>query len=93
LAAAFAVAPSLREILAQPVNPRSPTSLAMLPAALMTDAPAEITLYLRRLRDGDHAAAATMMPLVYDQLRAIAARVLRRFARAFLQQKLRRDDA
>lgn len=49
----------------------------MLPAALMTDAPAEITLYLRRLRDGDHAAAASMMPLVYDQLRAIAARVLR----------------
>lgn len=43
----------------------------------MTDAPAEITMYLRRLRDGDDAAAASMMPLVYDQLRAIAARVLR----------------
>lgn len=34
-------------------------------------------MFLRRLRDGDGSAAADMMPLVYDQLRDIAARVLR----------------
>lgn len=43
----------------------------------MADGPAEITLFLRRLRDGDGAAAAGMMPLVYEQLRAIAGRLLR----------------
>lgn len=43
----------------------------------MSSAPAEITVYLRRLRDGDRAAAADMMPLVYEQLRAIAGRLLR----------------
>jgi RNA polymerase sigma factor (TIGR02999 family) len=36
----------------------------------------EITLHLRRLRGGDASAAAAMMPLVYDQLRAIAGRLL-----------------
>lgn len=43
----------------------------------MPDDPAEITLLLRRLREGDGAAAAGMMPLVYEQLRGIAARLLR----------------
>lgn len=46
-------------------------------APAMPDDPAQITLLLRRLREGDDAAAAGMMPLVYEQLRAIAGRLLR----------------
>jgi len=45
--------------------------------AAMSSAAAEITMFLRRMRDGDGAAAAGMMPLVYDQLRGIAGRLLR----------------
>lgn len=46
-------------------------------ADAMSHDPAEITLFLRRLREGDGTAAAGMMPLVYDQLRGIAGRLLR----------------
>lgn len=43
----------------------------------MPDGPAEITLFLRRLRDGDGSAADGMLPLVYEQLRSMAGRLLR----------------
>jgi RNA polymerase sigma factor (TIGR02999 family) len=36
-----------------------------------------ITLYLRRMRDGDAAAAGELLPLVYDELRAIAGQMMR----------------
>jgi tetratricopeptide (TPR) repeat protein len=59
-------------------HPRSLTTAAARYAArALMSPPAEITMFLRRLRDGDGSAAAGMMPLVYDQLRDIAARVLR----------------
>lgn len=38
---------------------------------------AEITQLLAHLKDGDEAAASKLMPLVYDELRALAARHLR----------------
>lgn len=43
----------------------------------MTDAIASITMCLRRMRDGDAAAGEAVMPLLYDELRAIAGRLLR----------------
>ena len=42
----------------------------------MADSSAQITVFLHRLRDGDAAAAGSMLPLVYDELRAIAGRLL-----------------
>lgn len=43
----------------------------------MPDGPAEITRFLRRLREGDATAAADLMPILYEQLRGIAGRLLR----------------
>jgi RNA polymerase sigma-70 factor (ECF subfamily) len=43
----------------------------------MSEVQAQITLLLRRLRDGDETAANGMMPLLYDELRGIAGRLLR----------------
>ncbi|MGE0145617.1 MAG: ECF-type sigma factor [Planctomycetota bacterium] len=43
----------------------------------MSEAQAQITLLLRRLRDGDATAAGSMMSLLYDELRGIAGRLLR----------------
>lgn len=39
--------------------------------------PAEITRFLRRLREGDNTAATDAMPIVYELLRGIAGRLLR----------------
>ncbi|HEX4953827.1 MAG TPA: ECF-type sigma factor [Thermoanaerobaculia bacterium] len=41
-------------------------------------APGEVTRLLRALRDGDPGALERLTPLVYDQLRAVARRQLRR---------------
>lgn len=43
----------------------------------MSNGPAEITMFLRRLRNGDARAAAELMPIVYEQLRGIAGRLMR----------------
>jgi RNA polymerase sigma factor (TIGR02999 family) len=43
----------------------------------MGDPTQQITLYLRRMRDGDAAAADEMLPLLYDDLRGLAGRFLR----------------
>jgi len=43
----------------------------------MSNGPAEITMFLRRLRNGDTRAAADLMPIVYEQLRGIAGRLMR----------------
>jgi RNA polymerase sigma factor (TIGR02999 family) len=43
----------------------------------MMDPVSQITSYLQRMRDGDPAAAAAMLPLLYDELRGIAGRLLR----------------
>jgi RNA polymerase sigma factor (TIGR02999 family) len=40
-------------------------------------ATSQITLLLAKLNDGDSSAASKLMPLVYDQFRALAARHLR----------------
>ncbi|MBL8750704.1 MAG: sigma-70 family RNA polymerase sigma factor [Planctomycetes bacterium] len=43
----------------------------------MSSKPNAITLCLQRLRDGDAAAANDMLPLVYDELRGLAAHLMR----------------
>jgi RNA polymerase sigma factor (TIGR02999 family) len=43
----------------------------------MGDPTQQITLYLRRMRDGDAAAADEMLPLLYDDLRGLAGGFLR----------------
>ena len=43
----------------------------------MMDPVSQITSYLQRMRDGDPVAAAAMLPLLYDELRGIAGRLLR----------------
>jgi RNA polymerase sigma-70 factor, ECF subfamily len=44
---------------------------------LVSSAPHSITLCLQRMRDGDSAAAGELLPLVYDELRAIAGQMMR----------------
>jgi len=44
---------------------------------LVSSAPHSITLCLQRMRDGDPAAAGELLPLVYDELRAIAGQMMR----------------
>lgn len=43
--------------------------------------PAELTLLLRRAREGDERARAVLVPRIYASLRAIADRAMRRFDR------------
>lgn len=44
---------------------------------LVSSAPHSITLCLQRMRDGDPAAAGELLPLVYDELRAMAGQMMR----------------
>jgi len=44
---------------------------------LVTPAPHSITVCLQRMRDGDPAAASDLLPLVYDELRAMAGQMMR----------------
>ena len=44
---------------------------------LVSSAPHSITLCLQRMRDGDPAAAGDLLPLVYEELRAIAGQMMR----------------
>lgn len=42
----------------------------------MSDPATQITMHLRRMRDGDPGAAAAILPLLYDELRGIARKLL-----------------
>ncbi len=48
------------------------------PLAHEDDSPGDITLLLEQWSDGDQAALAELVPLVYDELRGLAAAYLRR---------------
>lgn len=43
----------------------------------MSSTPHPITLYLRRMRDGDPSAAGQLLPLVYEELRSLAGKMMR----------------
>lgn len=43
----------------------------------MSFPPHPITLYLRRMRDGDPSAAGQLLPLVYEELRSLAGKMMR----------------
>jgi RNA polymerase sigma factor (TIGR02999 family) len=44
----------------------------------LDSSPAQVTFLLNKLAEGDHEAAAKLVPLIYDELRRLAARRLRR---------------